>query len=428
MKLFCLFHAVAFIIGAPADVWNNPVAKCTEELLLLVDLGRISHGVQEFYNTQSHMLMFRHCSQHIMVVAHSSGKGVYFDRSTLQSAVFSNSLNSLLKFHCITFYPFNDEEVTVFFEHYGTPQVEMEFIKSLTNYNPLLMESIVKKTSQLECIAAVGYVTNSYFLYISRRLLKPSYTFELSIKFLMQSQSNDKILTANEEAILQSSFLAQENLLYVNEISLNFPCLYHQLLDLLITSVKLPVSDMEARLVRSIRGYLFEVALSKKLFHNTLEIEYFKPAHQRKAEVSVHIASVEYLITDLYTIRESCLFMLKPSHEVIDAALLTPQHELLLIQISLVGYVRHESKAHHLRTRKIITGETILQYYKRISGIVDPDKVIYVYLTVSRNETVTKAKPERGAATDDNRFCVGVVKPKSQSSAMIDLSEGRISL
>lgn len=124
---------INLIIGAvDGPSWAHPVTSCQFDLLLLIDLGRISHGVQATYDIQVKMITLRH-TKHAIVLAHSSGEGATYDRSPLQSTQFFTSLNEINQlFHKIRFYPFSRDEIATFFGCYGEVPFEMEFVEKLT--------------------------------------------------------------------------------------------------------------------------------------------------------------------------------------------------------------------------------------------------------------------------------------------------------
>ena len=80
---------------------------------------------------------------------------------------------------------------------------------------------------------------------------------------------------------------------------------------------------MEARLAKSIRGYLFETNVASFLRQENLIITYFKLHVNSALELTVTINKVVPLVTELKEMDCNVLYMLKPFHKVIDGVFLS---------------------------------------------------------------------------------------------------------
>jgi hypothetical protein len=167
----------------------------------------------------------------------------------------------------------------------------------------------------------------------------------------------------------------------------------------------------------------------------SLHLQVFKPrsrAIARRATpwikgVELEVKTVEYMCFPLAEMKEGVLYMLRPFHPVIDAAIKTA-NVVYLIQLSTVSYSAHESKIENIFdiSRTESKGLSIFEFYKKMSKCLH---CTYVYISPKnlKGQLLKKMSECETAKWQHKGVRFGTILPESASSQFIEQIHSMVS-
>jgi hypothetical protein len=375
-----------------------------------MELGNISEfspSDKENFEFAFHFL--KRCQ---LVLSLSSGSYQFSD----VSSTFSKQLKTIQrKCYVIEFSPFTMDEFKVYKEE--CPDLfplEIGVYKSITNFNPLLLNAIEKVKVDSEATSEVTSVVNSYISGILKTL------FQSKFVWLKEGMSNMLMYAMNETELNYDAYyldytktwLHAEKITYIKHrdeqsnklvLALNFPTCYGVLMSTLKN-----LCDRKELLLHNaiIDEYYFERAICTSI--DRLDVAYSKkdkaPAEQSDLDTVVfkfksHVSHAETNLP-VRGLLDGVLYYLRPCHPVIDAVAYIEMAEspwLVLIQVSLSDYKSHSSKLCDLKNS--LTGvekslnngpNSWLEYYRSFIPESKREDCKCVYVYVSPKEYIGK--------------------------------------
>lgn len=350
-----------------------------------------------------------------IVLAYSSGGSWINDRSTSTLSTLQNHLSTLdHAFEHLRSEPFNGTEVKKFIEKFQVDIKALEEKQLEVANNPYLLSCFHRTVSHSSKFEVGVRRFRTRITQLTRRFIStlndPVYssTFNDCLMFLEYYRHNIR-LSSTQIGRYEQSYLHLEYLTVLEDeddgarIKLIFPPMY----DVIVTELKsrFEKRDTEVLELPFVQGYMFENRfLQCKDLHsltiyamegNSLSVKTFSFS----SLISASVQETKPIKDDL---RDNEIRHLRQQHPAIDGvcvALSDSQSDsddgryLLLLQVSISEYRKHESKGIDIRKQvdpkfegKFHNG-TIAEYYKRLAKVSEDKKVIYVYVSPKELES-----------------------------------------
>lgn len=396
----------------------------TQKCIILIDLGQLHHKCMDAAQIQADMLCLTVLKQHQVVIAHSSGAGNYISPA-IDPSKRLQSLVANLNGSKFVFLPFTETE----YEHYiqiTGYTYNFNEIESMTNFNPMLLHAFrYKNSSEADNVMALHmspfFSSLMSSLELAAVVCNPL-SFFYSVYFIKLALNGEVELDEEDQLLLCKTIASQLNILYLyqGKLKMNFVFCYRRILTVLLSYIKQFDKELllrKVRLERAIKGFHFEFRLQAILIGENIVLSYVPIGGVNAKQVTFKVISTVSLITKLAEeLTDGTIYFLRPSHSVIDAVGCFGAH-LLLIQISLQPYEKHNSKAKDLwKPMPTARNDTILEYYR---GLTKATESMYVYLSpqqigTAKNvfESEVSARGRRGP----NFFSVAVLAESEFSS------------
>ena len=334
----------------------------------------------------------------------------------------------------VMFVPFSDGEAEVYrAENKG--KLALKDLKSLTNYNPLLLNACLTLTDYTMARATVWAIAQRtgqdvLQLLCAENTVWYSDNIQTCINMLYHA-ANHLDLYLDHLIQYRTSWLATEGITYIADMTattfsprVNFPLLVSALMELL--RVKNELGDTRCNDI--MKGYCFkymflrrirELCLTCSEYGSTPAIFMFQDLNYQHAEEGEALNSIAM----------NGLVHLRDSRPVIDAVARLKDHNdnrwLLLVQVSLSWYTRHRSKVADLL--KSITwpekenrADTVswMKYYEDMYG--SGTKTMYVYISPNEiDDNPEDVMRETGIHSGTQSMCLGLVAKGSQTHSDI---------
>ena len=380
--------------------------------VFFVDLCYITYDDQDYTLDIVQLALKARTVGWYVVAAYSSGGGWRNDRSTFVWSSVNSNLETLQSgSDMLVSSVFNDTESKKFIDifHVDVDRLEKGGIEVANNpYLLNLFRGTVSDSARffkgVELFwTKIWQLTRTFICTLD----DPVYagTFNSCLSFLECARQN-AVLTTSQLQEYTQCYLHREYLttLESDKVKLCFPPMYKVIVDQLKNKFEDHVEKVLALPI--VKGYVFESRfLQSKSLHQLIISAVMEEAVPPKTFTfsSLISASVQELGPIEDELIENKIYHLRPGHPAIDGVCLAVDSEnhkyLLLLQISLSEYRKHESKGIDIRNQvqKKFEGTvhrgTIAEYYKHLANVED-ENVIYVYVS-----------PEEGRPPSCNTFC-----------------------
>ena len=369
----------------------------------------------------------------IGVMAHSSGGESWRTAVGGGGGSFKVDFDLVSRFYSYTevrFVTFSDGEAAVYWtENKGI--LALKDLKSLTNYNALLLKACLTRTSYASAYAVVWSVAQRTGQDVLQSLRAEnavwhSDNIQTCITMLYHA-ANHLDLPCEHLSQYETSWLSTEGMTYIADMTgakfsprVNFPLLVSALMNFLRTNNEMG----DTRCNDIMKGYRFEYTFLRhtgELCLTCTEVGGAPTCYTFKGLICQHTVEGEAL----NSIGINSLVHLRDSHPVIDAvAKLKDQNNnqwLLLVQVSLSCYARHHSKVGDLlksitwpEKENRATSANWMQYYQ---DMCEPGtKTMYVYISPNQiDDNPEDVMRESGIRSNTKFLCLGLVTRGSQT-------------
>ena len=435
------------------------VVRSLSNALVLVDLSEVV--IKPNMHMYSDLLELCFSNQITTVISMSSGSGLY--SLSRASRKFFSTL--YVQVPVVKFKPFSDVEANAFIDHIGcfrgkiTDPLE---VKALTGYNPFLL-SILSRQNRSEWQNCVDVFVRNYVCellddFTDRRfatLVESDLSYNTELLFYAMNRTP---VPSSSTKAYENSWVAVESIVYVTEVddcsgqfklAVNFPPIYEILMTELTerttkSSVSSPIID----------GFRFEKYVCSQLRVLDLCItDESGSTHVCSLPIELNVSQSHTCIMNLSI---GTLYHLRCGHPVIDAVGVLKDrhgsHYLVMLQVSLLAYRKHRSKAENLKDT-VVSPESLrkpdvkfnwIDYYTElahtsitpISHATSADtardrsiqnvKRVYVYVSPEQlldnksDETPRTILEEVGINNRTQDFCLGLVQANTSTSRDIE--------